>query len=195
VPSRDDAWQLVCGWTESDSLRKHMLAVETALRAYARRFGEDEDRWAVAGLVHDLDYERHPSPEDGHPRFAVEELRARGYPEDVIHAVLSHAEYMGVPRDALLDRALFACDELSGFITACAYVRPAGIEGLTARSVKKKLKQPSFAAGVNRDDVREGAAELEADSGMGFDEHVQFVIDALAERADELGLSAREQAS
>src|SRR5829696_3015012 len=139
VPSRDEAWNLVCEWTESDSLRKHMLAVETAVRAYARRFGEDEEKWAVAGLVHDLDYERHPDAENGHPRFAVEELRSRGYPEDVIHAVLSHAEYMGVPRDALLDRALFACDELSGFITACAYVRPAGIDGLTAKSVKKKL--------------------------------------------------------
>jgi putative nucleotidyltransferase with HDIG domain len=195
MPTRDEAWELVCEWTESDSLRKHMLAVETALRAYARRFGEDEQKWALAGLVHDLDYERHPDPADGHPRFAVEELRGRGYPEDVIHAVLSHAEYMGVPRDALLDRALFACDELSGFITACAYVRPAGIEGLTAKSVKKKLKQPSFAAGVNRDDVRQGAAELEGDSGLGFDEHVQFVIDALAERADELGLGAREAAS
>jgi putative nucleotidyltransferase with HDIG domain len=194
MPSRDDAWQLVCEWTESDSLRKHMLAVETAVRAYARRFGADEELWAVAGLVHDLDYERHPDPADGHPRLAVEELRSRRYPEEVVHAVLSHAEYMGVPRDALLDRALFACDELSGFIAACAYVRPTGIDGLTPKSVKKKLKQPSFAAGVNRDDVREGAAELEADSGMGFDEHVEFVIAALAERADELGLGPRENA-
>ncbi len=166
MPNRDEAWELVCEWTESDSLRKHMLAVETAVRAYARRFDADEEKWAVAGLVHDLDYERHPDPENGHPRHAVEELRARGYPEDVIHAVISHAEYMGVPRDQLLDRVLFACDELSGFITACAYVRPAGIEGLTSKSVKKKLKQPSFAAGVNRDDVRTGAAELEADSGL-----------------------------
>jgi len=195
MPTRDEAWDLVCEWTESDSLRKHMLAVETAVRAYARRFGEDEEKWAVAGLVHDLDYERYPDPADGHPRHAVEELRSRGYPEDVIHAVLSHAEYMGVPRDALLDRALFACDELSGFITACAYVRPAGIEGLTTKSVKKKLKQPSFAAGVNRDDVRVGAEELEGDSGLSFDEHVQFVIDALAERADELGLGPREPAA
>jgi putative nucleotidyltransferase with HDIG domain len=192
MPTRDEAWELVCEWTESDSLRKHMLAVETAVRAYARRFAEDEEKWAVAGLVHDLDYERHPDPADGHPRHAVEELRLRGYPEDVIHAVLSHAEYMGVPRDALLDRALFACDELSGFVTACAYVRPAGIDGLTAKSVKKKLKQPSFAAGVNRDDVRIGAEELEGDSGLSFDEHVQFVIDALAERANELGLGPRE---
>src|SRR4051794_6641502 len=192
MPTRDDAWQLVCEWTESDSLRKHMLAVEAAVCAYARRFEQDEDLWAVAALVHDLDYERHPDPETGHPRMAVEELRRRGYPEEVVHAVLSHAEYMGVPRDTLLDRALFACDELSGFITACAYVRPAGIEGLTPKSVKKKLKQPSFAAGVNRGDVRVGAEELQADSGLDFDQHLQFVIEALAQRAEELGLGPRE---
>jgi putative nucleotidyltransferase with HDIG domain len=192
MPTRDDAWQLVCEWTESDSLRKHMLAVEAAVCAYARRFEQDEALWAVAALVHDLDYERYPDPESGHPRMAVEELRRRDYPEEVVHAVLSHAEYMGVARDTLLDRALFACDELSGFITACAYVRPAGIEGLTPKSVKKKLKQPSFAAGVNREDVRIGAAELEADSGLDFDQHVEFVIEALAQRADELGLGPRE---
>jgi putative nucleotidyltransferase with HDIG domain len=191
MPTREDAWELVCMWTESDALRKHMLAVETAVRAYARRFGEDEETWSVAALVHDLDYERHPDPESGHPRLAVEELRSRGYPEEVIHAVLSHAEYMGVPRDRLLDRALFACDELAGFISACAYVRPGGIDGLTAKSVKKKLKQKSFAAGVDREDVRVGAEELRADSGLEFDEHVQFVIDAMAERADELGLGPR----
>jgi putative nucleotidyltransferase with HDIG domain len=192
MPTRDESWELVCEWTESDSLRKHMLAVEAAMRAYARRFGEDEETWAIAGIVHDLDYERHPDPDGGHPRFAEQELRARGYPDDVVHAVLSHAEYMGVPRDALLDRVLFACDELSGFITACAYVRPAGIEGLSAKSVKKKLKQPSFAAGVSRDDVRTGAEELQADSGMDFDQHVQFVIDALTAHAGELGLGPRE---
>lgn len=191
MPTRADAWELVCDWTESDALRKHMLAVETALRAYARRLGEDEEAWAIAGLVHDLDYERHPDPGTGHPRMAVEELRRHGYAEETIHAVLSHADYMGVPRDRLLDRVLFACDELAGFVTACAYVRPAGITGLTAKSVKKKLKQKSFAAGVSRDDVRAGAAELEAHTGLDFDAHVQFVIDALSERSEQLGLEPR----
>ena len=188
MPTRDEAWELVCEWTESDSLRKHMLAVEAAVRAYARKFGADEETWAVAGLVHDLDYERYPDLETGHPRMAVEELRRRGYPGGGHPRGASHAEFMGVPRESLLDKALFACDELAGFITACAYVRPEGIEGMKPKSVKKKLKQPSFAAGVNRDDVQTGAEELEPESGLDFDAHLQFVIDALAERADELGL-------
>jgi putative nucleotidyltransferase with HDIG domain len=191
MPTRDEAWDLVCEWTESVSLRKHMLAVETAVRAYARRFGADEETWAVAGLVHDLDYERYPDLETGHPRYGVEELRKRGYSDDVIHAVLAHADFMGVPRESLLDKALFACDELAGFIAACAYVRPEGIAGMKTKSVKKKLKQPSFAAGVNRDDVYRGAEELEPESGLDFDQHVQFVIDALAEKAGELGLSGK----
>jgi putative nucleotidyltransferase with HDIG domain len=188
MPTRDEAWDLVCEWTESDSLRKHMLAVETAVRAYARKFEADEETWAIAGLVHDLDYERYPDLATGHPRMAIEELRRRGYPDEVVHAVQSHAEFLGVPRESLLDKTLFACDELSGFIAACAYVRPEGIEGMKPKSVKKKLKQPSFAAGVNRDDVYTGAAELEPESGMDLDAHLQFVIDALAERADDLGL-------
>ena len=188
MPTREEAWQLVCEWTESDSLRKHMLAVETAVRAYARRFEQDEETWGIAGLVHDLDYERFPDLATGHPRMAIEELRRRDYPDEVIHAVQAHADFLGVPRESLLDKTLFACDELAGFIAACAYVRPERIHGMRAKSVKKKLKQPSFAAGVNRDDVQVGAAELEPESGMGFDEHVQFVIDALAERAGELGL-------
>jgi putative nucleotidyltransferase with HDIG domain len=192
MPSREDAWGLVCEWTESDSLRKHMLAVETAVRAYARRFGEDEEKWSVAALVHDLDYERHPDPETGHPRMAVEELRRRGYPEDVVHAVLAHAEYMGVPRETRLDKALYGCDELAGFLTACAYVRPQGIVGMTPKSVKKKLKQPSFAAAVNRDDIRTGAEELGAESGLDFDGHLQLVIDAMAAYADELAIGPRE---
>jgi putative nucleotidyltransferase with HDIG domain len=191
MPTRDEAWVLVCEWTESDSLRKHMLAVETAVRAYARRFGEDEETWAIAGLVHDLDYERYPDLETGHPRYGVEELRKHGYSDEVIHAVLAHADFMGVPRETLLDKALFACDELAGFIAACAYVRPEGIAGMKTKSVKKKLKQPSFAAGVNRDDVHRGAEELEPESGLDFDQHVQFVIDALAEKADDLGLAGR----
>ena len=191
MPTRDDAWQLVCEWTESDSLRKHMLAVEAAVRAYARKLEGDEELWAIAALVHDLDYERYPDLETGHPRFAVEELRKRDYPEEVVHAVQSHAEFLGVPRESLLDKTLFACDELSGFIAACAYVRPEGIEGMKPKSVKKKLKQPNFAAGVNRDDVYTGAAELEPESGMDLDAHLQFVIDALAERADDLGLRGK----
>jgi putative nucleotidyltransferase with HDIG domain len=191
MPTRDEAWELVCEWTESDSLRKHMLAVETAVRVYARKFGEDEETWAIAGLVHDLDYERYPDLDTGHPRYGVEELRTRGYSDEVIHAVLAHADFMGVPRESLLDKTLFACDELAGFIAACAYVRPEGIAGMKTKSVKKKLKQPSFAAGVNRDDVYQGAEELEPESGLDFDEHVQFVIDALAEQAEELGLAGR----
>jgi putative nucleotidyltransferase with HDIG domain len=191
MPTRDEAWELVCEWTESDSLRKHMLAVESAVRAYARRFGEEEETWAIAGLVHDLDYERYPDLETGHPRHGVEELRKRGYSDEVIQAVLAHADFMGVPRESLLDKTLFACDELAGFITACAYVRPEGIGGMKTKSVKKKLKQPSFASGVNRDDVYTGAAELEPESGLDFDQHVQFVIDAMAEKAEELGLTGR----
>jgi putative nucleotidyltransferase with HDIG domain len=191
MPSREEAWQLVCEWTESDALRKHMLAVEAAVRAYARSFDADEELWSVAALVHDLDYERHPDPETGHPRIAVEELRARAYPEEVIHAVLAHAEYMGVPRKTLLDKALFGCDELAGFITACAYVRPEGINGMTPKSVKKKLKQPSFAAAVSREDIQAGADELGAESGLDFDGHLRLVIEAMAERADELGIGPR----
>jgi putative nucleotidyltransferase with HDIG domain len=194
MPTRDEAWNLVCEWTESDSLRKHMLAVETAVRAYARRFEADEETWAIAGLVHDLDYERYPDLETGHPRMAIDELRKRGYSEEIVHAVQAHADFLGVPRESLLDKTLFACDELAGFIAACAYVRPEGIVGMRPKSVKKKLKQPSFAAGVNRDDVYTGAAELEPESGLDFDAHLQFVIDALAERADELGLRGQEAA-
>jgi putative nucleotidyltransferase with HDIG domain len=191
MPTRDEAWELVCEWTQSDSLRKHMLAVESAVRAYARRFDADEETWAIAGLVHDLDYERHPDLESGHPRHAVEELRKRGYPEEVVHAVLAHAEFMGVPRETLLDKTLYGCDELAGFITACAYVRPDGIEGMKPKSVKKKLKQPSFAAAVNRADIEVGAEELGAESGLSFDEHLQLVIDAMSERADELGIGPK----
>ena len=164
------------------------------MRTYARRFDADEELWAVAALVHDLDYERYPDLETGHPRRAVEELRKHGYPEEVVHAVLAHAEFMGVPRESLLDKALFGCDELAGFITACAYVRPEGIHGMKPKSVKKKLKQPSFAAAVNRKDIEVGAEELCAESGLTFDEHLQLVIDAMAERAAELGIGPREEA-
>jgi putative nucleotidyltransferase with HDIG domain len=187
-PTRDDAWRLVCEWTESDSLRKHVLAVEAAMRAYARERGEDEELWAITGIVHDLDYERFPDPETGHPRMAIEELTGRGYPEEVVDAVAGHADYLRVPRTTSLAKTLYAVDELSGFIAACAMVRPTGVIGMTPKSVKKKLKQPSFAAAVDRDDIRRGAEDL----GVDFDEHVARVIGAMEERAAELGLRARE---
>jgi putative nucleotidyltransferase with HDIG domain len=188
MASREDAWQLVTEWVQSDSLRKHLLGVEAAMRAYARKNGEDEELWGITGLVHDLDYERYPDLDTGHPRMALRELRELGYPEELIEAVAGHAEFMGVPRETPLAKTLYAVDELSGFVAACALVRPTGIHGLTPKSVKKKLKQPSFAAGVNREEVRRGAEEL----GVDFDEHVAFVIAAMEERADELGLGPRE---
>jgi putative nucleotidyltransferase with HDIG domain len=180
--SREDSWTLLCEWTESDSLRRHMLAVEAAMRAYARRCGEDEELWGTTGLLHDLDYERYPSLDDGHPRYALRELEERGYPEEVVRGVASHADFLGVPRETRMEKALYAVDELSGFLLAVAYVRPDGLHGMTSKSVKKKLKQPSFAAAVDRDELRRGAEEL----GMDFDEHLAFVIAALEEHADEL---------
>jgi putative nucleotidyltransferase with HDIG domain len=188
-PTREDAWNLVCEWVSTDSLRKHLLGVEAAMVAYARDGGHDEELWAVTGLVHDLDYERYPDLETGHPRHALKELEERGYPQEVIDAVAGHAEFLGVPRETPLAKTLFAVDELSGFIAACALVRPTGIEGLTPKSVRKKLKAPSFAAGVDRDQVRRGAEEL----GVDFDQHVAFVIEAMAERAEELDLAPRPQ--
>jgi putative nucleotidyltransferase with HDIG domain len=183
--SRPEAWSLFCEWTESPSLRKHVLAVEAAMRAYARRFGEDEELWGITGLLHDLDYERYPDLETGHPRIALKELEKRGYPPELIRAVASHADFLGVSRETPMEKALFAVDELSGFIMACAYVRPTGIHGLTPKSVKKKMKTPAFAAAVNRDELREGAEKL----GVDFDEHLAFVIAALEDQADELELN------
>jgi putative nucleotidyltransferase with HDIG domain len=180
--SRESAWALLCEWTASESLRRHALAVEAAMRAYARRFGGDVELWGLTGLAHDLDYERYPSARDGHPRFALRELEARRYPPELIRAVASHADYMDVPRETTMERSLYAVDELSGFVLACAYVRPDGLSGMTPKSVKKKLKQPSFAAAVDREDLRRGASEL----GVDFDEHLAVVIAALAERQDEL---------
>jgi putative nucleotidyltransferase with HDIG domain len=181
---RAGAWQLVCQYTASDSLRKHMLAVEAAMRAYARRLGEDEETWGIVGLLHDFDYERWPNAPD-HPLQGAAILAEQGYPEHVIYAIKSHADYLtDCPRVSLLDKALYACDELAGFITACAKVRPEGIHGLEARSVQKKMKQKSFAAAVKREDIVSGAADL----GVALDEHIQFVIDAMAERASELDL-------
>ena len=187
-PTREDAWELVCEWIESDSLRKHVLGVEAAMRAYAAKAGADEELWGIAGLVHDLDYERYPDLDTGHPRYALEELRKLEYPQEVIDAVAGHADFMGVPRETAMAKTLFAVDELSGFVAACALVRPTGIEGMTPKSVRKKLKQPSFAAGVNRDEVRRGIEELGADET----EHIQLVIDALAANAAELGLQPAE---
>jgi putative nucleotidyltransferase with HDIG domain len=182
--SRDEAWTLLCEWTESDSLRRHMLAVEAGMRAYARRFGEDEELWGLTGLLHDLDYERYPDLETGHPRKALELLEEKGAPPAMLRGIASHADFLGVSRDSLMEKTLFAVDELSGFIAAVAYVRPEGIHGMTPKSVRKKLKQPSFAAAVDRDELRRGAEEL----GVDFDEHVAFLIAAFEPQASELGL-------
>jgi putative nucleotidyltransferase with HDIG domain len=185
APTRDEAWQLVTEWIESDSLRKHLLGVEAAMRAYAREYGEDEELWAVTGLLHDLDYERYPDLGTGHPRKALELFEELGYPRELIDAVAGHASFLGVPRETRMAKTLFAVDELSGFIAACALVRPTGIEGMAPKSVKKKLKQPSFAAGVNREEVQQSADEL----GVDFTEHVAFVIAAMQARAEDLGLA------
>jgi predicted hydrolase (HD superfamily) len=171
----------------SFALRRHMLAVETAMRAYAERFGEDPEEWGTVGLLHDADYERFPDADTGHPREIMAELERRDAPPAWVRAIASHANYLEVSRDTQMEKTLFAVDELSGFLSACAYVRPEGIRGLTPKSVKKKLKTASFAAAVSRDDVRDGAELL----GVDFDEHVAFVIAALEDRADELGLSKR----
>jgi putative nucleotidyltransferase with HDIG domain len=190
APSRNDAWELFCAWTESDSLRKHALAVEAGMRSYARKYGEDEELWAVTALVHDLDYERYPDLETGHPRHALEELRRLGYPDEVVDAVAGHADFLGVPRETRMAKGLYAVDEMSGFITACALVRPTGIEGMKAKSVRKKLKQPSFAAAVDREQLQRAADEL----GVEMGEHIELMIAALAEHADELGIAPRESA-
>jgi putative nucleotidyltransferase with HDIG domain len=182
--NRDDAWALLTEYTQSDSLRKHALAVEAAVRGYARRFGEDETGWGIVALLHDFDYERWPSAED-HPFRGVEILRQKGYPEWVTRAILSHADYSGVPRDSRLEKTLFACDEMAGFVTAASLVRPSkSVLDLEASSVIKRMKDKAFAKGVSRDDLRQGAEEL----GLPFDEHVTNVITFLRERADSLGL-------
>jgi putative nucleotidyltransferase with HDIG domain len=189
--SRDAAWELVCEWVQSESLRRHLLGVEACMRAYAREWGEDEELYAVTGLVHDLDYERYPDLDTGHPRYALEELKQRGYPQEVIDAVAGHAEFLEVPRETRMAKALYAVDELSGFVAACALIRPTGIEGMKPKSVKKKLKQPSFAAAVDRGQVQRGIEEL----GVDPDQHLQLVIAAMSERAEELGLSAEQVGS
>jgi putative nucleotidyltransferase with HDIG domain len=189
--TRDEAWRLFCEWTQSDSLRKHVLGVEAAMVAYAREGGEDVELWAATGILHDLDYERYPDLGTGHPRIALEELRRRGYPQEMVEAIAGHATFLGVPRTTPLAKTLFAVDELSGFVTACALVRPTGIHGMTPKSVKKKMKTPAFAAAVNRDEMRQAADEL----GVDFDEHVAKVIAAMEGRAEELGLGPREDAA
>lgn len=184
VPSREEAWELLTGWVQNGNLRKHALAVEAAMRAYARRFGEDPHLWGLAGLLHDLDYERYPQL-DVHPLKAVEELRARGYPEPVVQAILAHNSHHGQPRLTPMARALFACDELTGFITAVALVRPSrSLHDVTVEAVKKKFKDKAFARGVRREEIFQGAEEL----GVPLDEHIQTVLEAMRSIAGELGL-------
>lgn len=189
MPTRDDAWKLLTEYTASESLRKHMLAVEACVRAYARKQGADEEVWGVAALLHDFDYERWPNeahaPHREHPTEGAKILRERGYSEQIVRAILSHADYCNVPRQTALEHTLFACDELAGFLTACAYVRPSkSILDLEVDSVKRRLKDKAFAKGVSREDVRKGAEEL----GVPLEEHIAFCIAALRERADEVGL-------
>jgi putative nucleotidyltransferase with HDIG domain len=181
--TRDNAWATLTRYTKSESLLRHALAVEASTRWYARDFGEDEELWGCTALLHDFDYEIHPTL-DKHPQDGAPILREEGYPEEVVEGVLSHAEHLGLPRDTPLKKTLFACDELSGFIHACGLVRPDGIDTLEPKSVRKKLKQPSFASGVNRDDVYKGAELL----GVELNEHIAFVTDAMRPIARELGL-------
>jgi putative nucleotidyltransferase with HDIG domain len=183
--NRDVAWSILTEFTKGDSLRKHARAVEASMRAYAARFGEDPDRWGIAGMLHDFDYEMHPRAPH-HPMKGAEILAARGVPADIVYAILAHADYSGMPRVSRLDRALYACDELTGFVHACALVRPGKVvTGLEPTSVRKKLKDKGFARTVNRDDVYRGATEL----GVELDAHIAFVVDALAGVAAEIGLA------
>jgi putative nucleotidyltransferase with HDIG domain len=190
IPSRDDTLALMREYTASESLRKHMLAVEAAMRAYARKFGEDEERWGITGLIHDFDYERFPnnahSPTEEHPSEGVRVLRAKGYPEEILEAILGHAHYTNTPRESTMAKTLFAVDELTGLITATALVRPTkSVHEVDAKSVRKKMKDKAFARGVSREDVVNGAAEL----GVDLDEHIAFVIAAMQARSADLGLS------
>ena len=188
--TRDRAWDTLTRYTKSEALLRHALAVEAAVRAYARKLDGDEELWSATALLHDFDYEIHPTL-DKHPQDGAAILREEGYPEELIEGVLSHAEHLAMPRDTDLKKTLFACDELAGFIHACGLVRPDGIETLTPKSVKKKLKQPSFAAGVHRDEVYAGAELL----GVDFDEHVQTVTDAMKPISKELGLRTAADAA
>ena len=186
--NRDEAWTLVTEETSSSALQKHMLAVEAVMRAYARKFGEDEETWGLVGLLHDLDYERHPSQDAGHPFAGVELLRSRGVDETVCRAILSHADYSGVPRESRMERALFSADELSGFVIAVALVRPSrSLDDVDVAAVRKKMKDKAFARAVRREDIVRGAEEL----GVSLDDHIAFVIEALRARATELGVHGR----
>ena len=182
-PDRQHSFDLMCEYTSSDSLRRHMLTVECALAAYARKLGEDEQTWSIVGLLHDFDYERWPQPPD-HPLQGSRILEEQGYADDVIYAIKSHVDQVQVPRISTMDKALFACDELCGFITAVACVRPQGIHGMKAKSVRKKMKQKSFAAAVSRDDITNGAEDF----GVDLNEHIQFVIEAMQSQAEALNL-------
>jgi putative nucleotidyltransferase with HDIG domain len=189
MPTRGDAWKLLCEYTQSESLRKHMLAVEACVRAYARKSGADEESWGLAALLHDFDYERWPNeahaPDKEHPAEGAKILRERGYSEEIVRAILSHADYCNVPRQSALENTLFACDELAGFLTACTYVRPSkSILDLEVSSVKKRMKDKAFARGVSREDVVKGAEELR----VPLEEHIAFCIAALREHADAVGL-------
>jgi len=189
--SREQAWALVTEYTQSESLRKHMLGVEAAVRGYARHFGEDEDDWGAVALLHDFDYERYPDQQN-HPFRGVEILQAKGYPEWVTRAILSHADYSGVPRESRLEKTLYACDEMSGFVTAAALVRPSkSVLDLEPASVVKRMKDKAFARAVNRDDLRRGAEEL----GLPLDQHIANVIAFMRERADALGLRGNASGS
>ena len=189
-PTRQQAWETLTRYTASEALLRHALAVEAAVGSYAQRYGEDEELWRATALLHDFDYEIHPTL-DQHPQDGAPILREEDYPEELIEAVLSHAEHLAMPRDTQLKKVLFACDELSGFVHACALVRPTGLDGLEPKSVKKKLKQPSFAAGVHRDEVYEGAGVLE----LTLDEHIANVVAALQPIAGELGLRTAADAA
>jgi putative nucleotidyltransferase with HDIG domain len=183
--NRDQAFEIVCEFVKSDSLRKHMLAVEACVAAYARKFGEDEEKWAVTALLHDFDWEIHPNLPD-HPTKGESILAERGVSEEIRRAILSHADFTGVPRVSPLEKTLFACDELSGFLTACAYVKPGrSIQEVETKSVRKKLKDKAFARAVNRDDIVNGATEM----GVDLDQHIEFCIQAMQARAAELGLA------
>jgi putative nucleotidyltransferase with HDIG domain len=192
MPTRDEAWQLLCAYTQNENLRRHMLAVEACMRHYARRFQEDEELWGLAGLLHDFDYERWPnqehSPTAGHPIEGARILREQGYPDELVHAVLAHADYTGVPRVSRLDHALFACDELAGFLVACALVKPGrSLQEVDVDSVRRKMKDKAFARGVSRDDIVRGAQEL----GLPLDEHIAHCLEAMRSVAGVLGLDGQ----
>ena len=188
--NRESAWSLLCEYTQSESLRKHMLAVEACMRAYARKYGDDEEKWGITGLLHDFDYEKYPTPQE-HPFVGNKILEERGYPEEVRRAILSHADYSGVKRESNMEKALFACDELAGFITATALIKPnKSLAEVDAKSVRKRMKDKAFARSVSRDDIINGAADLAID----LDQHIAFCIEAMKGIAGELGLAGAQAA-